>query len=150
MDLACGAGRNAVYLAANGWQVRAVDFSAEALARTHSLAAENRVSVETSQADIEAPGWSADGAEYGLVVVTQFLHRPLFEALREAVAPGGLLVYQTYTSEQLVLEGGPRNPKFLLKPNELLERFRDWRVLRYEEEWEGRATAALIARRPTP
>ena len=150
LDLACGAGRNAVYLAAKGWRVRAVDFSLEALARTQALAVENGVSVETSREDIEAPGWSAGEALYGLVVVTQFLHRPLFPAIRAAVAPGGLLIYETYTIDQLQLSGGPRNAKYLLDPNELPERFRDWHVLRYEEACEARATAALIARKPSP
>ncbi len=157
LDLACGAGRNAVYLASNGWTVRAVDLSEEALRQSRSLALNVGVTIETSSEDIEAPGWSAGESQYGLIVVARFLHRPLFPAIRKAVAPGGLVVYETYTidqlareGDQLAHEGGPRNPQYLLQPNELLEKFRDWRVLRYEETWEGRATAALIARKPTP
>jgi len=149
LELACGAGRNAVFLAERGWRVKAVDFSSEALARAQELAASRGVALETAQQDIEAPGFSAGSDRYGLAVVTQFLHRPLFDTIRDAVAPGGLICYSTYTVEQLEFEGGPRNRDYLLEPNELLERFRGWRVLRYEEEWEGRATAALIARKPT-
>ncbi|MBI1353495.1 MAG: methyltransferase domain-containing protein [Acidobacteria bacterium] len=150
LDVACGAGANAVYLAENGWRARAVDFSAEALRGATALAAERGVTIETSCEDLEVPGWRAGEGGYGMVVVTRFLHRPLFPALRDAVAPGGLLVYQAHTVDQLGFAGGPRNPDHLLRPNELLERFRDWRVLRYEEQWIGRATASLIARRPAP
>lgn len=149
LDLACGAGRNAVYLAEKGWRVEAIDFSVEALRKTRALAQSRGVEIETSRQDVEAPGFSAGSDRYGLVVVTQFLHRPLFEAIRAAVAPGGLVCYSTYAVGQLEFDGGPRNRKYLLEPNELLERFRGWRVLRYEEAWEGRATAALIARKPT-
>ena len=142
LDLACGAGRNAVYLASNGWTVRAVDLSEEALRQSRSLALNVGVTIETSSEDIEAPGWSAGESQYGLIVVARFLHRPLFPAIRNAVAPGGLVVYETYTVEQLAHAGGPRNPQYLLQTNELLEKFRDWRVLRYEETWEGRATGS--------
>ncbi len=144
-DIACGAGRNAAYLAQAGFQVTAVDFSQEALRLTKSRAG---VGVDTLQLDLEAPGANLGADAFDLVCVVRFLHRPLFPALRQAVKPGGLLVYLTYTKDQLDFEGGPRDPRFLLEPGELLREFAAWRVLRYEEEWRGRGTAALLARKP--
>jgi tellurite methyltransferase len=120
LDLACGAGRNSVYLAAQGWAVEAVDFSGQALRLARETAAASGLAIETSQQDLEAPGWSAGQDRYGLVVATRFLHRPIWGAIRAAVAPGGLLVYETYTIDRLRDGGGPRDPAHLLQPNELL------------------------------
>ncbi|MEZ5366422.1 MAG: hypothetical protein R2748_29825 [Bryobacterales bacterium] len=78
----------------------------------------------------------------------RYLHRPLFPVLERAVRPGGLLVYKTFTTDHLRFDAPPRNPLFLLEPGELLREFAPWRVLRYEEEWRGRGTAALLARKP--
>src|SRR5690606_23725725 len=98
--------------------------------------------------DLESPGAGLGEDAFDLVCVVRFLHRPLFAALRRAVKPGGLIVYRTYTTDHLRFEGGPRDPRFLLEPGELLREFAGWRVLRYEEEWRGRGTAALLARKP--
>ncbi len=126
-----------------------MDFSAEALRLARERAAAAGLSVETQQLDLESdPPPDLGESVYDLTVVFQFLHRPLFRAIRRAVRPGGLVLYKTYTLDQLTQEGGPRNASFLLDPNELLVRFRDWRVLRYEEEIDGRATAALLAQKP--
>jgi SAM-dependent methyltransferase len=143
-DIACGAGRNSAYLAEQDFQVTAVDFSAEALRLTRERAA----AIRTLQLDLEAPGADLGDAVFDLVCVLRFLHRPLFPAIRRAVAPGGLLVYSTCTTDRLQVEGGPRDPRYLLEPGELLREFASWRVLRYEEEWRGRGTAALLARKP--
>jgi hypothetical protein len=104
--------------------------------------------VETRQIDLESPQADLGAEPFDLICVFRFLHRPLFSALKRAVKPGGLMIYSTYTTDQLAFEGGPRNPQFLLEPGELLREFAAWRVLRYEEEWRGRGTAALLARKP--
>jgi SAM-dependent methyltransferase len=143
--VACGAGRNAACLAQSGFQVTAIDFSVEALQMTKTRGGDG---VETLEMDLEAPEADLGAEAFDLVCVIRFLHWPLFPALRRAVRPGGLLVYHTYTTDQLQFEGGPRNPRHLLEPGELLAKFADWRVLRYEEEWRGRGTAALLARKP--
>jgi len=143
-DIACGAGRNAAFLAQQGFQVTAVDFSAEALRLTQQRAP----GVETLQLDLESPHADLGDDAFDLVCVVRFLHRPLFPALRRAVKPGGLIVYQTYTTDQLQFQGGPRDPRHLIEPGELLREFAAWRVLRYEEEWSGRGKAALLARKP--
>ena len=143
-DIACGAGRNSAFLAESGFKVTAIDFSAEALHLTQS----RHTNIQPIQLDLESPGADLGREVFDLACVVRFLHRPLFSALRAAVKSGGLIVYSTYTTDQLQFEGGPRSPDYLLEPGELLREFGGWRVLRYEEEWSGRGAASLLARKP--
>ena len=144
VDLACGAGRHAEWLARRGFAVTAVDFSAEALARTRARCA----AVRCLQTDLESPDADLGRDAYDLVCGFFFLHRPLFPRLRDALRPNGLVIYKTYTTDQLRFPGRPRHPMHLLEPNELLRVFAGFRVLRYQEEWEGRGTAAITAQKP--
>jgi SAM-dependent methyltransferase len=143
LDLACGAGRHAVWLAERGFQVTAIDFSAEALALTGRRSS----AVRCLQLDLEASDIDLGRDAYDLICGFFFLHRPLFPALRAALRPGGLLIYKTYTTDQLRYPGRPRHPMHLLEPNELLRLVEGFRVLRYEEVWEGKGTAAVAAQR---
>ncbi len=147
LDLACGAGRHAVWLAGQGLSVTAVDVSAEALGKTRALAGERAVSLLCRQVDLEAPGVDLGRVGYDLICGFFFLHRPLYPALRAALKPGGLIIYKTYTTDQLRYPGRPRNPGHLLEPNELLRLLEGFRVLRYEEVWDGKGTAGVVARR---
>jgi SAM-dependent methyltransferase len=116
------------------------------------------VNIETRQADLEAESVELGDAAFDLIAVFFYLHRPLFAQLRNCLRAGGLLVYKTYSVDQLRHPGGPRHPMYLLEHNELLREFSSgefpgrefsgFRVLRYEEEWEGRGTAALVAQKP--
>jgi SAM-dependent methyltransferase len=111
------------------------------------------VSIETRQADLEAESVELGDAAFDLIAVFFYLHRPLFAQLRNCLRAGGLLVYKTYSVDQLRHPGGPRHPMYLLEHNELIREFSGgefsgFRVLRYEEEWEGRGTAALVAQKP--
>ena len=146
LDVACGAGRHSIALAERGFETTAVDFSRVALDRVAQRA--QGLTVTTRLVDLEAPDVSLGEDAYDLIAVFQYLHRPLFPALDRALRPGGLIVFKTYTVDQAGLPGGPSNPDFLLRPNELLERFQAYRVLRYEEEVDGRGTAALLAQKP--
>ena len=147
LDLACGSGRHAVSLAQAGFETSAIDFSEQALVHTRRLAAERGVRVACRLQDIEAADFDLDEEVYDSVIVFFFLHRPLFAALRHCLRPGGLIVYKTYSTDQLRYPGRPRHRMHMLEPNELLRHFDGFRVLRYEEEWEGRGTAALIAQK---
>jgi hypothetical protein len=91
---------------------------------------------------------------YELIVVFNFLHRPLFKDIREGLVPGGVVVYQTYTVDQARL-GRPRNPDHLLEHGELKQAFTDWEILKYREltgparrGGPDRAIAGIVARRP--
>ncbi len=128
LDVACGRGRHARFFAARGNAVDAVDRNADALATLESVA-----NVTTLCADIEGRAWPYVSHAYAAVVVTNYLHRPLFASLLDSLAPGGVLIYETFTlgNERY---GRPSNPDFLLKPGELLDVVRGrLRVHAYEQ-----------------
>jgi SAM-dependent methyltransferase len=147
IDIACGAGRHAVALASEGFDAAAVDFSPEALQRASELAVSQGVGIETDLKDLESPDVSLGDFCFDLAFVFFYLHRPLFPAIDRCLRPGGLLIYKTYTVDQLLHGGRPRHKMYFLEHNELLRVFPGYRVLRYEEEWEGKGSAALIAQK---
>jgi rhodanese-related sulfurtransferase len=159
IDVACGAGRHALLLAAAGFRVRAVDRDAEKIAFLRDAAARLDLPVEAAVVDLEAgpPGGPLDGpgaavvdlgtAAFDLVLVVHYLHRPLFPALTRALKPGGLLIYETYTIAQAA-RGRPTNPDFLLQPGELPRLAAPLEILRRREgEFDGRMVAGIVARR---
>jgi SAM-dependent methyltransferase len=115
LDLACGQGRHARLFAACGQKVLALDRDPQALAALQALPG-----IETLCADVEAGPWPLEGWAFDAVVVTNYLHRPLWPRLVEALAPGGLLIYETFMQGNENY-GKPSNPDFLLRPGELLE-----------------------------
>lgn len=128
LDVACGSGRHARWFAARGHLVDAVDRDAGALATL-----EGERNVRPLCADIEDGPWPYAGRAYGAVVVANYLHRPLLPLLVDAVAPGGVLLYETFAAGN-ERYGRPRNPAFLLQPGELLEAVRGrLRVIAYED-----------------
>ncbi len=131
LDLACGGGRHAVFLAARGCSVDAVDID---LGLSDAVRATPGVNWLCH--DLEASPWPFSAACYQAVVVTNYLHRPLFSAIVDALAPTGVLIYATYSMGQEHL-GRPRNPNHLLLPGELLEIARGtMRVVAYEDVLE--------------
>jgi SAM-dependent methyltransferase len=118
LDLACGSGRHARFLAALGHEVTAVDRDAQALG---TLAGVTRVT--TLRADLEGGNpWPLPGRRFAGIVVTNYLYRPLFPHILESLAPGGVLIYETFAlgNERF---GRPANPHFLLRAGELLDAF---------------------------
>ncbi len=137
LDLACGTGRHLAWFAARGHAVCGVDIDTSAAARAVPQA-------ELLQADIESGLWPLAGRQFGAVVVCNYLWRPLFPQVLECVAPGGLLLYETFAVGQEQL-GRPRRPEFLLRPGELLEVCKDLHVVAYECGQTG--TPARIVQR---
>jgi SAM-dependent methyltransferase len=115
LDVACGYGRHALYFAARGATVIAVDRDAAALAKL-SLAP----GVETRLADLEGEAWPLGDERFDAIVVSHYLHRPLLPNLRAALAADGVLLYETFALGNEAY-GRPANPAFLLRPGELLE-----------------------------
>lgn len=149
LDLACGAGRHALYLAEQGFRTTAMDFAGAGLEAARKRAAERGLLLKLKQVDLEAPDVDLGVEVFDLIVVVHFLHRPLFKPIKRALKPSGLVVSKTYTRDQLTLPDGPTNPAYVLEPNELLREFCDYRVLRYEEKISGEGTAALLAQKPS-
>lgn len=140
LDLACGSGRHLRLLAGDGVAVTGVDRDATALAGLAALSGR----VELIQADIEQGPWPLEGRVFDLVLVTNYLWRPLLPRIVEAVAPGGWLIYETFTDGQQTI-GRPARPEFLLRPGELLDAVDGLRVVAYEDgfiEPEPTASAA--------
>lgn len=115
LDLACGSGRNARWLAAQGWQVEAVDRDAAALQAMQGIAG-----ITTRLADLENDDWPYAGELFDGIVVCRYLHRPLLSRLAESLTKNGVLIYETFMRghEQF---GRPSNPDFLLQADELLQ-----------------------------
>lgn len=129
LDLACGLGGNALFLALAGLQVSAVDLSPVAIERLRSVS--GGFAVEAEVRDVESTGLPVDA--FDVVVVSRFLTRSLCPAIIRSLKGGGLLFYQTYIAEKLS-EAGPSSPDYLLERNELLRLFPDFRVLYFREE----------------
>ena len=149
LDAAAGAGREAVYLALQGFQVEARDRDPEALARAAALAARHGVRITTAVTDLEDNVITLPPDRFQLVVCFRYLHRPLFRQLERTLAPGGFLVYETYRLGQEKL-GRPRRERFLLRPGELASAFPSLIVEHYAElePAGGPVTARLLARKP--
>ena len=115
LDVACGYGRHARLFAARGAVVEAVDRDAKALATLSGVAG-----IAIREADLEAGAWPFDGERFDAVVVSHYLHRPLFPHLRAVLADDGALLYETFAVGNEAF-GRPSNPDFLLRQDELLE-----------------------------
>jgi SAM-dependent methyltransferase len=117
LDVAAGKGRNARWLAAQGFRVEGVDRDAAALDSMQGIA-----NITTRQADLENAGWPYGGQRFDAIIVCRYLHRPLLPLLASSLAPRGILIYETYMQGHENY-GRPRNPDFLLMSNELLAAF---------------------------
>ena len=147
LDLACGAGRHMQHLAGRGHAVTGVDRSEQALAAACAWG-------QTLLADIENGPWPLTGRQFGAVVVTHYLWRPLWPQILDSVAPGGVLLYETFAQGHETV-GRPARPDFLLTPGELLQVAArgGLRVVAYEDGYEPspeRFVQRLAAVRETP
>lgn len=162
LDLACGEGRNAVWLAGRGWRVTGVDFSPVGLAKAHRLAEERRVDVEWVEANVAE--WCPPATTFDLVVVF-YLHLPSEDRRRvmthaqDALAPGGVLLVVGHDATNLTEGyGGPQDPTLLFTPEQVASDLAELRIVRADhvrrdvETDQGRRVAidALVrAVRPT-
>ncbi|MFI5245676.1 MAG: class I SAM-dependent methyltransferase [Gemmatimonadales bacterium] len=146
LDIAMGRGRHTLALARAGWRTFGVDIRFGALREGVSAAAAEELSVAAWCADLTAHPLPA--ARFNLIVVTRYLQRDLFSALRRAVVPGGFIVYETFTTWQRTLGTGPTSADHLLEPGELRQLFEGFDVSFYEEVAAPEAVARIVARRP--
>jgi 2-polyprenyl-3-methyl-5-hydroxy-6-metoxy-1,4-benzoquinol methylase len=130
LDLACGLGANALFMAARGLQTHAWDISENAIQQLHAYSKEKGVSITTEVRDIEQLPPIINS--FDVICVSYFLDRTLTKSIIDALKPNGLLFYQTFINEKIT-DNGPRNPLYRLQPNELLRLFSPLHVLVYQE-----------------
>jgi SAM-dependent methyltransferase len=155
LDLACGAGRHALFLAARGFRVTAVDASRVGVEMMLERARARGLDLDARVADLARGEFTIEPDAYHLVCDFYYLQRDLFRAMRAGLRRGGLFVAAIHTVDEHA-SARPMNPDYLLQPGELREQFRGWEILHYHEtagrdEDAGehdRRTAEIIARRP--
>lgn len=149
LDMACGTGRNALWLAEHGWQVTAVDGARAAIEILEQRARERGLNITTAVADLEAPGFTIAPESYDLICDCYYLQRSLFPQIRAGVRTGGTviaIVHLARPDEEITYKHAAAG--------ELREFFPDWDVLYYREgepidEAHKRGVAELVARKPS-
>ncbi|QYK13702.1 methyltransferase domain-containing protein [Shewanella rhizosphaerae] len=121
LDLACGSGRNGLWLAAHGAQVTFIDRDLGRLAPVPRHCQALALDLESGEPQLAE-------SRYDIVLVFNYLHRPLFELIKASIKPGGLIIYETFIEKQAEV-GRPKNPNFLLAEGELSQRFCGWETL---------------------
>ena len=130
LDIACGKGQNALYLAERDFAVTALDISSIALDQGRRRAQERNLEVDWRQCDLETV--ALPQSEYDLVIKINYLQRSLIEPMKGALKLNGYVICETFLIDQAAI-GHPKKSDYLLKHNELLDFFRGFRVLRYRE-----------------
>jgi len=148
LDLACGNGRNGLYLHKNGFPVQFLDKNSEAI---NTIQTSNNISeLQCRNVDLETGKQVLSRNSYQAILVFRYLHRPLMAQIIDAIEPGGLIFYETFTTENRQF-GRPNRDEFLLQPNELKEIFMEWQCLFYFEGIKhnpDRAIAQIVCRKP--
>jgi 2-polyprenyl-3-methyl-5-hydroxy-6-metoxy-1,4-benzoquinol methylase len=149
LDVACGKGRNSLFLAARGFDVTGLDISSVALDEARRRTAARSLAVSFQRADLETIHLAH--AQYDLIINFNYLQRSLIPQIHSALKTGGYVIFETYLIDQREI-GQPKNPQYLLAHNELLSLFRGCRVLYYREghfieESENSFRARLLARK---
>jgi tellurite methyltransferase len=147
LDVAMGKGQNAVFLAKMGFAVEGVDISPDAVKTALEAARKTGVAIRAEVADLEG-SYRITPGKYDTIICFRYLQRSLIPQIRNGLQKGGMIVYETFTVDQAQF-GRPKNPEYLLKHNELLDMFSDFRCLIY---WEGilddrAALARIIAKK---
>lgn len=149
LDVACGDGRNGLYLAGLGAHAELVDFSEATLESLRAPGAPRNVRFTRMDLETDPPPAFEPG-RYGVVLVFRYLHRPLMPVLQACLAPGGLFVMETYMEGQEAF-GKPRNPDHLLRRGELGAWFAGWETLEHFEgrlEGPARCMGRAVCRKP--
>ncbi len=150
LDVAMGTGRNALYLASLGYEVTGIDVSGVAVARCREEASRRGLRIEAVQADLES--YELSRAAYDIVIDFYYLQRDLAPQLEAALRPGGVLVFESFTTEQRRFGWGPQQDAFLLRPGELRSLFTGLETLEYREglsesERGMKAVAGLVGKK---
>ena len=145
LDVAMGRGRHVEALAAAGLRPFGVDVNLEAVRHTVDRLQRRGVVLRAWCADLTR--YPLPSGAFALILVTRYLQRDLFESLGDALQPGGVILYETFTEAQRRYDRGPRSPDHLLREGELADRFSPFDVIFSEEVQEPEAVARIVARR---
>lgn len=145
LDIAMGEGRNGVYLATQGFDVEGIDISQVGLDKAHRLAKKHNTQIKTRVVDLENA--QLEKNKYDVILCAYYMQRDLVEQMKQAVKPGGMVVVETYNMDYLKYQ--KFNAKWALKENELLDWFKDFKIIRYQAVDNGEeAFSSIIAQRP--
>ena len=145
LDIAMGEGRNGVYLATQGFEVLGLDISEKGLEKAHNLAKKNKVTIETKVVDLES--FTLEPNSYDVILCTYYMQKDLFKQFQSALKPGGMIVVETYNVDYLKYVQFSR--EWALGTNEMLDIFKDLRVIRYQDYDDGKeAYSSIIAQKP--
>ncbi len=147
LDIATGKGRHALFLAERGFEVVGIDISPIALETARRTAQQQSLAIDWQEADLEHIEFPK--GHYDLVLNFDYLQRSLVGQIKKTLKPGGWVIFETFLIDQQTI-GHPKNPEYLLRHNELLELFRDFRVLYYREgrfPQSGGFRAGLLAQK---
>ena len=151
LDLACGDGHNGLYAAEKGFSVILADRSETSLKKAEFETKRVKGEVTLWHVDLERGDDNPLPSEaYGVILVFRYLHRPLVPCIKKALSGGGVLFYETFTHEQPRF-GKPKNPDFLLSPGELLDWFKEWKVIHSFEgiqDHPKKAIAQIVCVKP--
>lgn len=144
LDIAIGEGRNGVFLATQGFEVVGLDISEKGLAKAHQLAKQNEVTIETRVVDLE--NHQLEKNAYDAILLMYYMQRDLWPQINDALKPGGMAIIETYNVDHLKHQ--KFNPKWLLKSNELLEAFKNMKIIRYQAyEDNDQAYSSIIVQK---
>jgi tellurite methyltransferase len=152
LDLACGKGQNGLFVAQLGLPVILADRNPEALEVAKMATHKKGLKVAFWEVNLETGRNPLKKDHYRAILAFRYLHRPLIPCIKKGIRPKGILIYETFTDQQPLYDR-PHNPDHLLKPDELLNWFKDWEVIHY---FEGllkdplRSMAQLVCRKPPP
>jgi tellurite methyltransferase len=148
LDLACGAGRNSLWLAEHGWNVIAIDGASAAIEILQTRAAERSLKINAIVADLEKEEFEIEPSRWNLIAMCYYLQRNLFEPAKRGLVPGGLLLCIVH-----ITEAGEDESPFRLRPGELGKYFAGWEILHYyegkaDDAAHRRAVAEIATRKP--
>jgi SAM-dependent methyltransferase len=148
LDLACGTGRNSLWLAEHGWDVTAIDGASAAIEILRTRALERTLKINAILADLEKGDFEIEPSSWDFIAICYYMQRNLFEPAKRGVIPGGLLLAIVH-----ITEPGEAESPFRLRPGELGKYFAGWEILHYHEgkaddAAHRRAVAEIAARKP--
>jgi 2-polyprenyl-3-methyl-5-hydroxy-6-metoxy-1,4-benzoquinol methylase len=144
LDLAMGEGRNGVYLATQGFDVLGLDISPTGLNKANQLAEHHNIKIKTQVVDLES--YQLKKNFYDVILCTYYMQRDLFKQIKDSLKPGGMVLIETYNTDYLQYARFPK--KYLLEHNELLEIFKEFKIIRYQAYDDGKeAYSSIIAQK---